>query len=241
MSTEGNPSSKGAPVLTAEPPGQGWPAEHLSPATWRASPLATLVLYAGLAFAVAAAIVALEWALGDPLVPGSPPGTDRSVEDAVWHLASAFAIALPARRRVFLWLFPLLALGLDVDHLFGAVLPTVTGRTDHALLFLVVVGAVTWSVQGRTAALTVGAAFLEHVAIDGGSFPWLGPFVTDRWPIPAWVTLALLVLTAAAVTVAARGPSAIARPTVWAAILTVAIIVFAAFLIIPTYASFLSS
>ena len=157
------------------------------------SAIVTLLIFGVATVGFAGATVAVEVALGQPLSSAETPGYSHSLLDAAWHLATAFVLVLPARRYVGLWLAPTLALGLDVDHLFGGVLPTVTYRTAHDLLFVVIIGALLYWTQGRSAAFFASGAVLAHIAVDGGAFPLWGPLSVAYITPPLAALLVLLV------------------------------------------------
>ena len=122
----------------------------------------------------------------------SHPGQADAV-DAVWHLATGLLVAIPARDRRLYLLAPALSLGLDVDHVFGLVVPAAVSRPSHTLLFvaLAVVVALAW--KGRWMAFGVGGAVLTHLAVDGGSLPLLAPVVFSRWTLSPVVEGVLVV------------------------------------------------
>ncbi|MCI4331491.1 MAG: hypothetical protein L3K19_06560 [Thermoplasmata archaeon] len=133
----------------------------------------------------------VELALGDRLLAHRSPDTSKNAADALWHVATALVIALPSR-RVYVWVAaPAFALALDVDHLFGAVLPTVVIRSAHDVFFIGLFGVVLLIGFGRPAALVAVGAVLEHIAVDGGGFPLFAPITTTYYvlPFPAQVAL----------------------------------------------------
>jgi hypothetical protein len=146
--------------------------------------LVVLLLFCGGSLAFAGVSVLLELGAGDTLVTGNLPGPTHSVEDALWHLGTGFLLALPARRRVLLWLGPLLALGIDADHVFGGLFPTVVYRGSHSLVFLVVVVVVLYRFSGPAGAGLGAGGFLVHLAVDGGAFPLFAPLSIAAFPLP---------------------------------------------------------
>jgi hypothetical protein len=130
---------------------------------------------------------------GAPLGSAAPAAANSSISDALWHLGTAVLLALGAWNRTTLWVAPLMALGLDVDHLPGVLGLAAMHRPAHDLVFVVVAVVLLYVVVGRAAALTAGGAVLAHIAVDGGSFPLFSPLTTTRFllPFPAEVVLAL--------------------------------------------------
>ena len=208
---------------------------------WRANGLTTVALFGVGVLGVTVAILELELASGRPLLTAAFPSVSRSWQDAIWHMATAFAIALPARRRVLLWLTPVLALGLDGDHLFGAIFPTVTYRTAHSFVFAAAIGLVLYGVQGRTAAGVALGAVLEHVSVDGGAFPLFGPFATASYALPFAVSVAGLVGASVLLVLAARPAVALRSPRTVAGIAIAVAAVAIAFWLLPGYGTFLSA
>lgn len=141
----------------------------------------TLVYYVVGVLAFATAAFAIEIALGDPVISNHLPGSTKSFYDALWHLFTGFAIALPLRNRIFLVVAPLLALGVDFDHVYGGVLPTVVYRESHNLLFLVLIAAVLAYGTGRFATLAVPGGLMLHIGVDGGAFPFFAPVTTQTF------------------------------------------------------------
>ena len=188
------------PVTPSPPPERSaaspFPFPRVGGHGLRSSRIATLVLYGLAVLAFAVAIIAIEVALGDPLVPAKSPGASHSFEDACWHLGTGLALALPARRWTAAWMGAIMSLGLDTDHVFGYVLPTVTGRTDHCIVFLIGGALLLYWLQGRTAGLLTAGAMITHVSLDGGSFPLFAPVSTATYPLP-WALTALGVFAAA--------------------------------------------
>lgn len=152
--------------------------------------LALVLLWSGGAFEV-------EVLLGHPPLPPHLPEPGASFVDALWHLGTAFLLALPTRQRWAIALAPSLALGLDIDHLFGSIFPTVVTRQAHALLFVVLVGLALYAVRGRAAGGIASGAVLAHIGVDGGSFPLLAPFSTAFYPLNLGEQGVFLVVAAA--------------------------------------------
>ncbi len=172
----------------------------------------TLTVYAATSLVFAFAALVVELAVGDPLASRHPGSLYYSVADAVWHLATGLALALPTRKRALIVTMPFLSLAIDVDHVFGAALPSVVGRESHDLFFLALVTAVLWRFLGRTPALLGAAATLLHLGVDGGSFPLLAPITTSVWPFPAGVAIASIALSALLVASTQRSLRELARP-----------------------------
>jgi hypothetical protein len=152
-----------------------------------------LVLYLGAVLAWCAALTPLEAALGFPLLRGGSVATTSNYLDALWHLATGLAIAVPSRNLRLCAVLPLLSLGLDVDHLFGGLLPAPFPREAHDLVFLLLAAAAMWVVAGRFLAGAVAAGWIAHVAVDGGAFPLLAPFAATAYPLPYPGAVAALV------------------------------------------------
>lgn len=166
-------------------------------------------LAAVLGFSAVALLVAL--ALGDPLLAGQVPGGGKSLLDAFWHLATAFVLVLPLRRRLAWVLAPALSLGIDVDHLFGSVLPYVVGRPAHDLFFAVLVTLFLYALEGRPAALLTAGAVTTHVAVDGGLFPFLSPATLALYPLPYPAEAALVAVAAVLFLLAFHEPRELLR------------------------------
>lgn len=185
--TEGPPEEWGAagPRQAGDPP---LGTQDPGPLTVRRG-LTLAVVYAIASVAFAGAAVAIELAFGHALAHGHGGDVARSLEDAAWHLGTGLAIALPTRRRVLCLVLPLMTLGIDADHVFGGLLPTVVGRESHSLIFLVLVTAVFALIFGRDAGLLATSATLLHLGVDGGSFPLLAPASAGVWPLPFGVAV----------------------------------------------------
>ncbi|HYK92474.1 MAG TPA: hypothetical protein VEY07_00315, partial [Thermoplasmata archaeon] len=162
-----------------------------------------------------------------------------SLVDALWHLLTALGLALPARRWVVAWLAPILALGLDVDHVFGDVLATVTGRTAHDLFLVVLVGGLLYELQGRSAALIGVGAVLAHIGVDGGGFPLLGPISTTFYFPPLAVLILFIGLAAGLFFLAARPLRDLRRPTSVALLGGAIAVVALLFVYLPVVSTFI--
>jgi hypothetical protein len=208
---------------------------------WRTRSWATVVLYGVTVVLVALVTIGIEVGLGQPLVDARTPGTSHSLEDAVWHLTAGFVLALAVARRTALWLAPVLSLGLDADHIFGAILPTVTGRTSHSLLCIAAVSLILYALQGRTGALLAGGAVVGHIAVDGGTFPLLGPASTALYPVPLVVSAVLLVAVAATFVLAFRPSSELVRARTLSTIVISTAILLVAMQFLPTVSTFLGN
>jgi hypothetical protein len=196
--------------------------------------LLTLLVFLAAVVGFVAICIPIELALGDQLASPHPLGPGASSTDAVWHLATAFVLVLPVRRRVAIWLAPFLALGLDIDHIYGSYLPTVIGRPAHALLFAVVVALVLFALRGRPAALLGVGAVVAHVAVDGGSFPFLVPITPAFYPLPFSAEVLLVVVAALLFFTAFQPLSALRSPKVLTAFATaVGIVVAADYFLLP--------
>ena len=202
----------------------------LGPSLRRALGGTFLFVLVSLAFAGAA--VGVELLFGHTLAAGRGGDPVRLVADAAWHFATGVVLALPTRRRGLVLALPLMTLGIDVDHLFGGLLPTVIGRESHSLLFLVVVVAVLYRVFGRDMALLGASATLLHLGVDGGGFPLLAPVTTAAWPLSFPVAVAAIVVAAALVGLAARRLAEMLRPDyLFWTVLSVAAVVVAGFVV----------
>lgn len=220
-------------------PGSPLPYLREGLARWRASPGWTLVAYGLSVLGFAVVLIGLEVAVGDTLVAARSPGVSHSFEDAFWHLGTGLALALPARRWSAAWMASLMTLGLDVDHIFGDLLPTVVGRTDHCLVFLVGSSLVLYALQGRTGALLAAGAVTAHISLDGGAFPLLAPASTTSYPLPFVVTVIGAAAAAACFALAFRSPEEVARPRSMILIGAVVALCAVAFLIFTSSATFL--
>ena len=138
--------------------------------------------------------LATELLLGDSLLSPHHPRPSQSFVDALWHVATAAILTIPARHRWLTVLAPALALGLDIDHLFGTVFPTVIIRSAHDLFFLAALMAIGYAVRGRVAMLAPAGAVLAHLAVDGGGFPFFGPFSTMFYPLSEPMQVGTLLL-----------------------------------------------
>ncbi|MCI4350802.1 MAG: hypothetical protein L3K15_04745 [Thermoplasmata archaeon] len=141
----------------------------------------------------------IELAFGAHAHSGSPPPGSFALLDGLWHLATGLVVALPARRRTLLWAAPLFSLGLDVDHVFGAFLPTVLIRPAHDVFLLAILVVVLLVVEGRFAALAAPAAILVHFGVDGGAFPFFAPASLQYYPLSyaeqfGFIVVAVLVM-----------------------------------------------
>lgn len=156
------------------------------------------------------------------------PGQSDAV-DALWHLGTGLLLALPSRDRRLYVLAPVLSLGLDVDHVFGLLVPAAVSRPSHSLLFVAVgfLLALVW--KGRTPALALAGAVLTHFAVDGGSLPLLDPVSFQRWLLPPWAE-AMLLLLCGGLFLLARDPkgSGVGQPRAWAELvgITAVLVVF---------------
>jgi hypothetical protein len=168
--------------------------------------LALDLLWSGGAFAI-------ERALGDPLLQHRSPDTDKNAADAVWHVATALVLALPTRRRLAWVLTPLFALGFDVDHVFGGVLPTVVIRSAHDVFFLAVLAVGMGLIGGRPALCLAVGAVVEHLAVDGGGFPLLAPATTAYFVLPFAAQAVMIGVAGVLIFVAFRAPSELKEPS----------------------------
>jgi hypothetical protein len=155
-------------------------------------------LFVGLLFGVvvflwSAGSLGIELLLGDRLRAGTPPGASFGLLDGLWHLATGFIAALPARQRTLLWAAPAMSLGLDIDHLFGSYLPTVLIRPAHNLFLIAILAVVLYVGAGRFGMSAAVAAVLVHIGVDGGTFPLFAPASLTMYPLAYPVQLALIV------------------------------------------------
>jgi hypothetical protein len=206
---------------------------------WRASRLTTLVAYGVVVLAFAVALIAIEVSVGDPLVPARSPGASHSFEDACWHLGTGLALALPARRWTAAWMGAIMTLGLDTDHVFGDVLPTVLGRTDHCVVFLAGAAMVLYLLQGRTSGLLAAGAITAHISLDGGSFALLAPVSTTEYAFPLWATAVGVFAAALCFYLAFRPARGLRRPLDLSIIVVIGLVSVLAFLIFTSSATFL--
>ena len=178
---------------------------------WRTG-LAGSAVFAALVVGWTGAMATFLWLSGasTPL-PHQLPET-ASLEDALWHLGTAAILAFAAGRRTSYWAAPVMALGIDLDHL-GALWGWVgLHRPAHDLVFLVVATLVLYRLVGRPAALTAAGALLEHLAVDGGTFPLLSPFSRSYYALSYGLEIALLVAAGVLLMVAVRPLRAISTP-----------------------------
>ncbi len=204
----------------------------------RRSGMLTVILYGAAVLGFSGLLVGVEVLLGHPLLNAATPGFSHSLADALWHVVSALAIALPARRWATVWLAPVLALGLDVDHLFGGILPTVTMRTAHSLVFLLLVSAILYIAQGRSAAFLAAGAVLVHIGVDGGSFPFFGPFTVASYGLPFVGSVVFVAAAAGLFFLAGREPSEATRPYPLATMALACAAVLVAFAYLPFLSPF---
>jgi hypothetical protein len=200
-------------MMTFELNGRWWSwAWTRSPGNrWR-TPLGTLLLFGLLDLGFAGLVVGIEVATGHPPQMAHAPSASPSFDDALWHVGTAFLLVLPLRNRLALWIAPVLALGFDVDHIFGTVLPTVDGRSAHDAFFVLMLTTVLYFVLGRSPALVGAGVVVAHLAVDGGTFPWFGPFSTAVYPLPLPLALSLLVLGSAMMALGFRSVREILSP-----------------------------
>jgi hypothetical protein len=159
-----------------------------------------VLAFLGLVFVWCVALTWTELALGLPLEPTRSAATPANYLDIPWHLGTGALIALPVARRKLYLTLPALSIGLDFDHLFGSVFPAPFGREAHDLFFAALAIGVFYAGGGRYAAGVVGAAWLTHVSVDGGSFPLIAPWSAHSFSLPyavevAGIGLALLFAT----------------------------------------------
>lgn len=163
-----------------------------------------LLLYLVVVLAWCAALTGLEAAMGLTLRTGGGLASPGNYLDAIWHLATALVIAAPLRNRRLLLLLPLLSLGLDVDHVFGAYLPAPFPREAHDIVFLLIASAALYAIAGRFLAGASASAWITHVAVDGGAFPLLAPFASTAYVLPFPAVVFGIALAAAVAFAAAR-------------------------------------
>lgn len=154
----------------------------------------------------------VEIALGYSSRAPSAPSQSFALLDGLWHVATAFVIALPARRRLYLWFAPAIGLGVDIDHLFGATFPTVVLRPAHDLFFVMILTAAMFALFGRFAALSTAGLFVQHIGVDGGLFPFFAPATPTAFPLSYAEQLGLVVAGALLVFLATRSPRDLRSP-----------------------------
>lgn len=150
-----------------------------------------VTLFAIAAFAFAGVSLVIAFSAGEPLFRGGSVTSSRALLDAGWHAATGLLMVLPARNRRLYVLGPILTTEIDVDHLYGAYLPTEVGRPAHDLVFLALLFLVLGSTFGRPGAFLGAAGFLGHVSVDGGGFPFLSPISGSTWSLPLPVEILL--------------------------------------------------
>jgi hypothetical protein len=158
--------------------------------------LALVVAFALVDLAWDAVLAAIEFSLGLAPHHARTIALLPNLEDAVWHLATAFVLVLPIRRRPLFALGPLLALELDVDHVFGFLLSTPLGRLAHDVFFAVLATVVLGTVFGRVGATLPAAAWFVHLAVDGGNFPLFAPATPTTFALPYAIEAAFVVIAA---------------------------------------------
>jgi hypothetical protein len=197
--------------------------------------LISLITFLAADVAFVAAAIAIELRLGNALHGAHLPGTIFSANDAVWHLSTVLVLALAARRRVALWVAPVMSLGLDVDHVYGSFIGTVTGRSAHDVFFVALVALLLFAVRGRPAALMGVAAAMGHIAVDGATFPFFGPVTTNAWALPFPVEIALVGLAAVLLILAFHPVRAFRDHRIWIPLLVATTVVsFGIYFVLPT-------
>jgi hypothetical protein len=198
-----------------------------------------LLLFLLAVLAWCATLTPLEAALGLPLSRGGNVASTGNYRDAFWHLATGLAIAIPMRNRWLYALLPMFSLGLDVDHLFGSVLPTPFPREAHDLLFLVLSSALLLVAGGRFLAGTAAAGWITHIAVDGGTFPFLAPFSSDRFALPYPVAVVAIALAGLVAFLAVRPVRALRDPRQLVPLaVTVALLALLLYWVAPGFNSF---
>jgi len=152
------------------------------------------VIYAFTAFAFAGVANLVAVGLGEPLHLAGSVTSRPALLDAVWHAGAGLIMVLPARNLRLCLFGPILATEIDIDHLFGAYIPTVVERPAHDLFFLVLVVLLFAVVVGRTGAFLVAAGTIGHLAVDGGGFPFLFPASRVSWSLPLLAEVAMAFL-----------------------------------------------
>lgn len=161
----------------------------------------------------------LEFGLGLPFLPTGGANTRANYLDALWHLGTGALLALPFRRRSLYVLLPAFSLGLDVDHLFGYVLPAPFGREAHNLFFLALLAGISYATVGRFLSASASAGWLTHIAVDGGAFPLFAPFSTQTYPLPYALELLLLAGALIAAHLSVRSLRSLREARYWGPIL----------------------
>ncbi len=179
--------------------------------------------------------------LGVPLhAPHHLQGVASAI-DALWHLTTALVLVLPTRNRLLWVLGPSLALGLDVDHLFGGVLASPFPRLAHDLIFAAALGAGLSVLLGRAAALLGPAALLAHLAVDGGGFPLVAPLSPDGFALVYPAQVAFVIAASLLFFFALRSPAELRHPRLlfgWAAAVAASCLVL--FFVGPGFVPFTS-
>lgn len=191
------------------PPGES--AVQGGPLGWKRA-LALLVTFEISVLVFATVALAVELALGYSPYQGHFSGPSRAVSDAIWHLATALVLVVPARNRVLLVVGPTMALGLDIDHVFGAFLPVVTPRPAHDLFFVGLLALALYLLFGRLGALLGPGAVLAHFAVDGGTFPFFAPVTVHEYPLGFPEQVILLLVGALLIFLSSRKAAELRRP-----------------------------
>jgi hypothetical protein len=200
------------------------------------------LLFGAVVFLWSAGTLGIELALGYHTRAGSPPPGSFAVLDALWHLATGFIAAIPARQRTLLWAAPLLSLGLDIDHLFGGILPTVIIRPAHDLFLLALVAVVLYATRGRFGAFAGPAAILIHIGVDGGTFPFLAPVTLRSYPLIYPFQVAFVAIAVVLMFLAAHRAQELRRTRTWIAVLAAIVLLAGLLALIPSgFASFTSN
>ncbi len=167
---------------------------------------------------------------GQPWHVGGSVTSRPALLDAGWHAAIGLLMVLPARDPRLYLFGPVLTTEIDVDHLYGAYLPTEVGRPAHDLFFLLLLVVLLGTVAGRAGAMLGAAGWLGHVSVDGGGFPFLAPLARATWSLALPLEVALAALAVLLFFFAVRPSSDLAsrRNTVTVGLVIVALAVLLA-------------
>lgn len=150
-----------------------------------------VLLFLGLAAAFPALVDLGAYLLGQSTFLGGSVTSRPALLDGAWHAGIGLLLVLPARDIRLALFGPVLATEIDLDHVYGAYLPTEVGRPAHNLFFLLLLTYAAGVVIGRSGVWLVAAGWLGHLSVDGGGFPLLAPFARTSWPLPYALEVAM--------------------------------------------------